>query len=286
MKVYLAGAETCYAGYGFIPRDEASIFSTYFYRDQATKLLEKTSADVRTGLITIDSGAHSFFHAAGFSCVAGQSKNAKNVSPDEYIEGYFRWVEMVYDRIDYFVELDLQDIVGLDKVKQWRQEWKRRGLFDKCITVMHSCDTWRDFEELVDTSESRYIGLEGYRQKKLRLPLMKCAQYCYDRQVKTHCFAMTSSKIMRDYPFYSVDSSTWTTAQRYGMVQVFDKGEMKSYRRDEQLHKRAIVPPALGVNIRGNLFGRPGLEFVTDEFLKMERYFTNLWTERGIIWTQ
>lgn len=283
MKVYLAGADFVLHSWHYIPREEASLFGTFFTAEYANKLLEKTSAKIRPGLITIDSGTFTFLHSSGISCVSGKSKtNLPQI--DAYVQNYFDWVEKVYDRIDYFVELDVQEIVGLDKVKKWREEWKRRGLYDKCITCYHSVDTWRDFEEMIDTSQSRYVALEGAKGRSFRLPLKKCIKYCYERDVKVHGFAMTNSTILEDCPFYSVDSSTWSMGVRYGAVQMFKNGKLRSFSRYGELQKKFIAPPSLCGSVRGTIFNRQIFDPIVEQFIAMEKHFTKLWEARGIHW--
>jgi hypothetical protein len=46
------------------------------------------------------------------------------------------------------------------------------------------------------------------------------------KNVKVHGFAITSPYVVKRFPFYSVDSSSWTNAGRYGRMSLFDKQKM------------------------------------------------------------
>lgn len=226
MVVYFAAIEAGDA-VDLIPENafRCAFFSYYYCRKGQAKndILIKSRPHMK--LITIDSGAHSFFseHAdSGLTVSFHKKKTKTKESPQEYFEKYVDWIKKHWDFFDYFVELDIGEIVGQQTVLAWRERLKAEGLYTKCITVYHpGIMSWDDYIRTLDDSQSRYVALEGDRTaKRNRLPYRKMIKAAYDRGVKTHGFAMTKLDVFHKYPFFSVDSSSWKAAAQYGSGRV------------------------------------------------------------------
>ena len=285
MKIYFAGMETSY-GYNyvdFLPTD--NVFCTYFYKRNTEKYLLDHNISNRTGIITIDSGAHSFFSFIGLSVSADKTLSKGEMpDPEEYFINYVTWIKQWYSYADYFVELDLQDIVGQKRVEEWRDIYKKEGIYDKIITVHHSMNTDEDWDKMIRESESRYIALEGLRGGKVNLPYMKLIKSCYDNKVKVHGFALTNQSIIAKYPFYSVDSSSWTAVNRYGIIYKFDNGRMKQYKTCEKHFLENNIDMRLMSNNREKSDQHFKLQEAQKEFRKMEDFSYDLRKKRGVDW--
>lgn len=288
MRLYFAGSETAhdYKYRSFRPTDD--LFCTYFYRKKTENFLlyvNKKEKDDYKGLITIDSGAHSFFAFIGLSVSSHKSKN-EMPDPEEYFQKYLDWIKEWYDYADYFVELDLQDIVGQKRVLEWRQMYKDAGVFDKIITVHHSMNTWSDYETLIKDSQSKYIALEGLRGGRENLPYLKLIKYAYNNKVRVHGFALTNQKIMNKYPFYSVDSSSWTAVNRYGITFKFDdkKGKMNQFSPSIKQFLKHGIP----INMHNTLVEAENrlrkLEFAQEQFRALREFYERVWKKRGVDW--
>lgn len=290
MKVYLAAYEMQKTNYDVELDKTQNLFLTYFYLSRTDIALPQLKVNGHTGLITIDSGAHSFFEQKGLSVTGNTSKQTKKTeSPDEYFAKYLSWVIKNYKYFDYFVELDLQEIVGEAKVNEWRALYKEHGVFDKCITVHHSCNSMEQFGELLNNSESKYIGIEGLRPGAPMLPYKRLLKIAYDRKIKVHGFAFTRCPLLAQFPFYSVDSSSWTMVVRYGAFQKFNNGSMKTVncKRQDHFFKHNIPIEMHSTIRRETKEGREDkikLEYTAKEYIKMQTYFTKLWESRGIKW--
>lgn len=292
MKLYFAAMETAHSyGYNeFLETD--NVFGSYYYLKKVESMFNGTqarplNAKTHKGIITIDSGAHSFFGFTGQSVVnTNNNKKGEMPDPQEYFDRYLAWIEANYENADYFVELDLQDIVGTEKIWEWREQYKKSKVFDKIITVHHSSDDHKHFTDLLKYTESKYIGLEGLRGGEIKLPYMKCLKEAYDAKVKVHGFALTNQKITSKYPFYSVDSSSWTAVNRYGVVFRWDKKncKMKQGRTDKNnfFKHNFKLNQATGFRSRDDQFMK--LSEAQKEFRQMEDYLTKLWTKRGVDW--
>lgn len=285
MKIHLAGFETIYNSYSFTPKEDANLFLSFYYQKNSQKTLDTMPKQNRK--IIIDSGAHSFFEQIGVSVTSkdfGKSKGIKN-DPQHFFDRYFEFIKQNYNKVDYFVELDIQEIVGRDKVNQWRKKLKQEGLFNKIITVHHTCDSEKDFDEILDTTESKYIGLEGLRQRKIVLDYGVLIKKCYEKGIKVHGFAMTDFRLIYKYPFYSVDSSTWTNVVRFGHCVIFDqtkgvrqvvtdKRNMFKHNIDMELHNSKRE--------RENVYSK--FEQSSLAYKQAQDYITNVWEARGIKW--
>lgn len=288
MKVYLAAYETQFSNYDvYLPLD-SNVFCTYFYKKHTEKTLLALKEKGHKGLITIDSGAHSFFEIMGISVTSQKNDEKKKDLPDpyEYFENYLQWIKKWYNYFSYFVELDLQALVTQDVVDKWRNRMKEEGVFDKCITVQHSYNSWNDFLKLIDESKSKYIAIEGIRKDIEMIDYNKFIKVCYERNIKIHGFALTRAKLLDKCPFYSVDSSSWTAAIRFGKIHIWDSKSagIKIVDSSKKHFSKYNIPIHLHSNNRSNYESKLKCEFNAMEYQKMENYFTELWKKRGIEW--
>jgi len=161
-------------------------------------------------MFLLDSGAFTFLHAAG----------EKVVDWDAYLSRYIAFIRE-HD-IQYFFELDVDAIVGYDKVRAMRarleQETEKR-----CIPVWHRSRGLEEFKRLC--KEYRYIGIGGFAIKTI-LPnefpfVRKLIQIAAGYGTKVHGLGYTR-KDAPEFGFFSVDSTTWSTAVSFGSTSYFD----------------------------------------------------------------
>jgi hypothetical protein len=286
MKVYLAGAETIYSAYKDIEfQPDYNLFMSYFYKRACCVALPEVREKGHKGLITIDSGAHTFFGYAGMSVVHNDN-NKKGEMPDPYnfFDEYLRWLKEYKKYYSYFVELDIQALLGQEVIDEWRVRIQEAGLADKCIMVHHSVNEDSHLEHIMDITKSGYIGFEGKMGGKFRLPYMKLLKKAYDSKIKVHGFALTSQKFISKYPFYSVDSSSWTACTRYGVLYKFDKGKMNQIPCNQKNFLKHNIPLELRSTNRGYDINIRKLEYNAKAFYDMQLYQTALWEKRGIHW--
>lgn len=293
MIVYFAGMETTCKSYDILPKSTDNIFCTYFYRKNTDSMLEKFSKDKgHKGIITVDSGAHSFFGYTGTSTAAHHNgKNPDDMpDPEKYWRDYLKWIVLNYQKISFFVELDIGAIVGYDTVLRWRSEMRDAGVFDKCIMVMHSTgmdlnkSTMENFYALCEETESNYIGFEGLRAKKVTLPYGKMLHHCFKNKIKVHGFALTAKEVTTKYPFYSVDSTTWTVPLRYGTFLVIEDGSMKQVSPTKENYIKYGIDPYLNSNERSKEASANKLLLSMETQREYEIFLTKLWDKRGVKW--
>jgi hypothetical protein len=156
----------------------------------------------------LDSGAYSAF--------------SKGVEID--IQEYIVFIKEHLDFIEIYAGLD---VIGDAEASLQNQEiMEEAGLTPiPCFHFGEDPDYLRYYVDRYD-----YIALGGVAQAKgNRDGLIKWLEECFDvicnqpsrlPKVKVHGFAVTSLTLMRRYPWYSVDSTSWVMNSRNGVVPV------------------------------------------------------------------
>lgn len=292
MRIFLAGVEQYNEQQVARFQIRDAFYSYYYIRNSGRYQQNIETNRPYHETIFVDSGAHSFFsenHALGLS-VANLRRKTKTVeTPDEYMARYLAWLEANYERFDYYAELDIGELVGQKKVEQWRRDLKKKGLFDKCVTVYHpGCMTSADYTRMLRESASKYIALEGDRSNRPRLQYTPLIKRAYDRGVRVHGFAMTKRDVMETYPFYSVDSTSWKAGIMYGSMLV-TKGTDPSYvnmnRRDSVVS--GFLPSFNMTRLHSEdkkVQNEERLHLSARAFEQLSNRYTQLWQARNVRW--
>jgi len=283
MRIYLA---TLTSNHIYIesPTRIRNGFVSYFYMrnsksDRINHVLTKVRRLVSENLVC-DSGAHSFFAevpSAGCSA-SGKIKRSQNeYTPNEYFDRYIMFLKQYHSYLDYFVELDIGELVGQDVVEGWRERLKGAGLFHKCIMCYHPSIMDIDYlRTMCRDSESRYLAVEGDRplQRTGRLNYTELIKATMEEGCKLHGFAMTKPDALEAYPFYSVDSSSWNAVLQYGRTigRRESRDQTKALRKFDQGWSRTDR----GKRVLSTL--------EVEAWSDYEDYLTRLWRKRGVVW--
>lgn len=84
-------------------------------------------------------------------------------------------------------------------------------------------------------------------------------------KIKVHGLGMTAKDMLELYPWFSVDSTSWLSAARFGNTNTIDCELTAAF----NAKKKHFL-----VNTRQEVLW----------WLNLEEYLTNLWTKRGVIW--
>lgn len=294
MKIFLASLENAETEELLKTVKIRNGFYSFFYlKENSDKIKELMNSRSRVETIVIDSGAHTFFsESENIKSACGHKKQKKTKqNPEEYFNQYVKWIETYWSFFDYFVELDIGEIVSYKRVLEWREELKKRNLYSKCITVYHpACMTWEDLIKTLEDSESKYLGVEGYRVgAKKQVPYLKVIKECYDRQIKVHGFAMNKISVLERYPFYSVDSSSWKSGERYGSLKIVTEKGIKNSR----LNNLKIIKNIKNKNLLLQVMKRQPRKLSErmimrklsiEAYNNIEDYFTKYWINKGVRW--
>ena len=209
MKIFLAGQSSC------IDLDwskcKYNLESFYYFKASQKEFLKKWD------MFFLDSGAFTFMQ-----------KCKDNIDWLSYIEKYIDFI--IENDIKYFFELDIDCIVGYEKVKEYREMIERKT-GKKCIPVWHKS---RGLEEYIKLCENYdYIAIGGIANKEIKrndYPVFKeLLRIAHKRKCKVHGLGFTNTKELCKYKFDSVDSTTWNRG-RFGDLYYFENGTMRIYK--------------------------------------------------------
>ena len=176
----------------------------------------------------LDSGAFTFM---------AQTKGP--VDFDEYLRRYIAFIKK-HD-IQHFFELDIDSVVGYEKVKEYRRILERET-GRRCIPVWHRARGKEDFLRMCD--EYDYVAIGGIVTKEIRPSEHRYFPWfireAHKRGAKIHGLGYTNLSGLSKYHFDSVDSSSWTSGNRFGYLYKF------TGRGLQQIHK----PPGTRVKAR------------------------------------
>lgn len=206
MKIYLAGNvgnekwDCCI---------DTPILESFVYINNAAK-----NKIPKIKYFLLDSGAFTWFSAG------------KEVNWDDYVEKYAAFINEM--KIKKFFELDIDSLIGFQEVLRLRNKLERLT-GKQSIPVWHISRGIRQFEK--DASEYPYIALGGIvsgewsQQAQTRFPWFIKTAHQYG--AKIHGLGYTSLQGLKKYHFDSVDSTAWTTGNRFGCIYRFNGKTMQ-----------------------------------------------------------
>lgn len=215
MKVFLAGGHINgkyqqYKDYSEIDSYRPYVLESYYYADSDTERLLPYFGD-----FLLDSGAFTFIQNKGTT-----------VDWNEYIERYADFI--IRNNVQKYFELDIDSVVGYDRVKEFRVKLER--LTNRpCIPVWHPSRGTDEYKRLCD--EYSYIAIGGVVikeiSKKQYAAFPSMIAEAHKRSAKVHGLGFTNLSQLIKCHFDSVDSTAWTTGNRFGFVYYFDGKTMK-----------------------------------------------------------
>ena len=170
-----------------------------------TKLTEEyVKWCLTSDMFLLDSGAYTFMN---------KSKKSKEFTNDmfhDYLEEYIDFINK-WD-IKYFFELDLDCVIGYEKVKEVREylEYKTNK---KCIPVWHKDRGIEDFHEMCRNYD--YIAIGGIASKEIKKSehslLYELCNIAHSYGCKVHGLGYIPLDILnnRECPFDTVDGTSW-----------------------------------------------------------------------------
>lgn len=155
--------------------------------------------------ILIDSGAHSF-------------QKGTKVDWFEYTKAYAQFIKE-FDRphiLGYF-EMDVDNVIGYDKVLQLRQILEQ--VSDKIIPVWHKNRGIEDFKKMCRDYRGKIVAITGFKNEDIQdHQYLMFLKYAKKYDCKVHCLGMTRRKVLDKVPFDYTDSSSWSQEGIYGMI--------------------------------------------------------------------
>ena len=237
MRVFIAGtnAET-------VKKSDYLLESFFYFKPWQTELL-KTTKD-----FLLDSGAFTFMSGSA------------NVDWEDYIERYCDFI-VKYD-IKHFFELDIDKIVGYEKVKEYRKTLERKTM-KQSIPVWHKSRGIEEYKKLCD--EYPYVAIGGIAIRDIKPNQYKAFPALIDeahkRGAMVHALGFTNVKLLPSYHFDSVDSTRWNCA-RFGRIEYFDGKTIRPIDKRKQ-----------GMRLQGKEKGNGEIiRYTLNEWIKFQKY--------------
>lgn len=208
-QLYDFGIRECLVSYFYIRKNLS-------YWDKMLPVFKKEG-----GIFMTDSGAFSFM--GKFS---NDSHEIERMTEEEfwlpYLEEYLKWVKDHKEYIFSVANLDLDKIVGYDVVDKWNRTYFE-PLEKEGIQVVYVAHEINYPHEVINRfkfycRKYSYVGV-NQTWKSLASQIFQIAKH-YKRRI--HGFAWTELSLLRDYPFFSVDSVTWLGGVRFGTTYDYD----------------------------------------------------------------
>ncbi len=196
----------------------ANILQSFFYcNDYTQKVVIPNCRD-----FMLDSGAFTFM-----------SSNKSTVDWDEYINKYAKFIKS-NKKIDKFFELDIDNVVGYEKVKEYRKLLEDLT-GKKCIPVWHKSRGKEEYLKMCE--EYSYVAIGGIVTKEITREQYPFFTWFIDeahkRKAKIHGLGFTNLEGLKKYHFDSVDSTSWTTGNRFGAIYQFNGETMIKHSKKE-----------------------------------------------------
>lgn len=184
--------------------------SFYYFRDWQKELVEKSE------LFLLDSGAFTFMN------------NFKGtVIWKDYVDRYAQFVKD--NNIKYFFELDIDALIGYEQVKELTR-YLEKQVGRKCIPVWHKGRGKDEFLRIC--KEYDYIAIGGIVTKEIKPNEYKYFKSLIDiahkHNCKIHGLGFTNLKNLKILKFDSVDSTSWLSGSRFGQLNIYSNGRLKS----------------------------------------------------------
>lgn len=141
--------------------------------------------------------------------------------------------------------------------------------FTYIIPIYHLSDYLNQKDYIYELLNYPYIGIGGIVGSSLSKELKKkFYDFTFSKtldKIKVHGLGITGYKDMSNYPFFSVDSTSWLVSARYGGSMVEEDEKFIYF-----------------LNKTQDAYTRSKKEIFY--FLNLEKEITNLWTLRGVKW--
>lgn len=207
----------------------------------------------RGGLFMTDSGGFSFINTTEFK---PEMEKEKFWLP--YLEEYVQWLWDWHEYIYVAANLDIEVFVGREIVDRWNRKYFKP--LEKVMNIVYVAHEDRDGDYHDKTGMKRfkqyleehdYIGVNN-DMKEQSLKFFTLAQI---HKKRLHGFGWTSIPMLKNQPFFSVDSTTWLGGVRYGTTYLYDgkNFSVKDYKNKHVRKSRKILCREHGIDFKAML---------------------------------
>ena len=151
---------------------------------------------------------------------------------EKQIEEYLAWAEKHKNQIFAIADLDIQYLVGYEKVVEWRKKYfepfmLRTGLPVCFIYHEEGLDVWEYMCERYP-----YVGISLNIDREVdETELRNKFKIAEKHNALVQGMASTRTGMLTQYPFYTVDSTTWNVGLKYGEISVWTGNKMSRIKK-------------------------------------------------------
>ena len=153
---------------------------------------------------------------------------------EEQIHEYLNWVRKHKDSIFAIADLDIQYLVGYDKVVEWRKKYFEPFMLETGVPVCFIYhEEGQDIWEYM-CKRYPYVGISlnidrDVDETELKNKFKVAEKY----NTLIQGMASTRTGMLTQYPFYTVDSTTWNVGLKYGEISVWTGTKMIRAKKTE-----------------------------------------------------
>ncbi len=208
------------------------LLSYYYIRRRGIAEIKERLQKHNGMKILIDSGAFTFFKDPQYT--------KKTIEWwEKYIQNYVTFVRTYREYIFACVELDIDTLVGAEKVNEWREKYfyplEEEGIN---VIYLYHTDKDLDFFDLL-CKKHPYVGFsyvelkrELEEQSDVDAMVANLFNIAQKHHTAIHGFAITGNRMLQNYPFFSADSTSYLTGSQFGTITYFEEGKLKHLDKD------------------------------------------------------
>lgn len=246
-----------------------NLLVSYAYKNAFPKTIEFLEPLHPDGRLIVDSGAFTAW------------SKGESIDLQAYGEFCLELLEKVKGKIHHVYVINLDVIPGemgknptadqihssAEKGFENLEKLEKIGL--KPIHIFHQFEDFKWLDVLA--ARQPYIGISPSNAcsvKERHNWLRHVFYHMKDKLVRTHGFGVTAKKLMEDFPWYSVDSSSWAAVDIYGRGTFTTKkhGHETWFNSRMKSHRDKVLKEEIR------------------ELLRLEKSNTELWKMRGVDW--
>lgn len=286
MNIHLAGIESTFGwkNTNVSPYDNFLITYAYYAKTKNMKIQEnqvsKTFDKFKDKKIMLDSGAFTrsngivdftledyikFLHTYGqsFFCYITLDIPMRGILTKEKISNSLRETEYNLERIEK---------EGLTPIPVYQRHWQDYSILEKYlnnydyICIGGTATGIRDNEEDLNKYLDKVFDLNSKYKRKL------------------HGLGQTQNKILKKYPFYSVDSTSWLQGTKTCTCYYNDMDKYLPVSIDKSNYSKILIEPYLFDNFERDTNYVNRLNHNIVFYKNYQRILQELWRHRGIDW--
>lgn len=202
------------------------LMSYEYLKGKGSSVFKKYS-DIR---LFIDSGAYTYQNDPQYESYTIEQW-------EEQIKTYLNWAKKHKDSIFAIADLDLQYLpnVGYETVYEWRKKYFEPFMLETGVPVCFIYhDDGLDYWEYM-CKRYPYVGLSLVIDKADNGEEQLREMFRIAEKYNALCqgMASTNTRLLVDYPFYTVDSTTWNVGLKYGEISVWTGTKMTRVKKED-----------------------------------------------------